>query len=150
MKSIPSSNLKEKSQILNNMKKRTKLECPCIRFILSILKHKKQTKRVPTESTMVSQKTNNEDKNPVPEPTPNVTKKPRIIRLPKTKCIVPILNNLSNSGVVRMDACEIARAVDIISNVKMNLDGGWNGKVQLAENLHLKLYKSGLVLYVKQ
>lgn len=81
--------------------------------------------------------------------------KSRIIRLPKIGCIIPFLmtlfNDLTSNGAVRMDANETARAVDIISKVKMELDGGkaWKGRIKIAENLHLKLYKTGLVLHHK-
>lgn len=158
MKSEASQNLKERSKFLKTKKKRTKLECPCIRFILSILKNKRQSTTI---STSVNETNRHEtsvevDQKIEPETTLKKTKNSRVIRLPKIGCTIPFLmklfNDLSNKGVMRLDVCDITRAVNIISNAKMDLDSGkaWSGKIEIAENLHLKLYKTGLVLHHKQ
>lgn len=152
MKSKPDQNLKEKSHFLKNKKKRNKAECPCIRFILSILKSKKQSTCLSTESN----KSVLADKRIESESFLKKTKKTRVIRLPRIGCTIPFLmtlfNDLSKEGTMNMEASDISRAVNIILKAKMDLDGGspWNGKIQIAENLHLKLYKSGLVLHHKK
>lgn len=157
MESTLSQNLKAKSKISNNKKEKAKLECPCIkRFILSILKKKKISGEASTTSEAATHKTDGAENKTVSEASLKNVKKSRIIRLPKNKCIIPFLMtlfyDLSIKGAVRMDVNETARAVDIISKVKMELDGGkaWKGKIKIAENLHLKLYKTGLVLHHKQ
>lgn len=154
MKSKPTQSLKEKSACLKM--RSAKLQCPCIRLILSILKNKKQRTTVSATSATVTHKITDEDKKTESYSIIKKAKNSRVIRLPKIRCMVSFLTNLFNElsrrGELRMDASGIARAVDIISNVKMNLDGGkaWNGKIEIAENLHLKLYKSGLVLHHRQ
>lgn len=157
MKPNQSQNLKEKSTYLNNKQKKTQLECPCIRFILSILKNKNQCKdSVSTTSGIVNYKTIGANKKMELQSTLKKSKKPRIVRLPKIGCTIPFLmtlfNNLSNSGEVCMETSDVASAVNLILKAKMDLDEGkaWNGKIEIAENLHLKLYKSGLVLHHKQ
>lgn len=153
MKTKPTQILKEKRPFL---KKKTKLECPCIRFILSILKNKKQSTTTQTTSATETHAKKDAVKQMDPEPTLKKTKRSRVMRIPKIGCTVPFLmtlfNDLTNKGVVRMDACDISKAVNTISNIKMELDGGraWNGNIEIAKNLHLKMYKSGLVLRLKQ
>jgi len=141
----PNHNVKEKSLILK--KNKTKIGCPFVRIILSILKN---------STTSKTHLTVHADKKMESESTlKNTKKKTRIIRLPKNGYITPFLltlfNDLSSKGMLQMDACDITRSVNIISNAKMDLDGGkpWNGKIKIAENLHLKLYTSGLVLHLK-
>lgn len=83
------------------------------------------------------------------------TKKSRIIRLPKIGCItsnlMSIFNDLSNTGAVLLDTSEIMRAVNIVLKVQKDMDEGipWNEKIEIVKNLYLKLYKSGLVLHLK-
>ena len=157
MESTLSQNLKAKSKISKNKKQKTKLECPCIRrLILSILKKKNISTEASATSDAATNKTTGAENKTESEISDKTKKKSRIIRLPKKGCIVPFLmtlfNNLSSKNAVRMDANDTAKAVDIISKVKMELDGGkaWKGKIKIAENLHLKLYKTGLVLHHKQ
>lgn len=157
MESTLSQNLKAKSKISKNKKEKTKRECPCIRrLILSILKKKKIGTEVLTTSDADTNKTSSAENKTESETSLKTKKKSRIIRLPKKGCIIPFLitlfNDLSSKSAVRMDANDTAKAVDVISKVKMALDSGkaWKGKVKIAENLHLKLYKTGLVLHHKQ
>lgn len=179
MKSKPRSNLKEKSTFSSNKMKTSGLACPCIRFILSILKNEIQSKIISTKTDTKTQKKVNAVENPelvkiistksdtntpkkvnavvkteLVSPLPK-TQKTRIIRIPKNGCITSFLtrwfNALSNTESLRMNKVEIAEAINVISSVKNDLDGGraWSGSIKIAENLHLKLYKTGLVLHHK-
>lgn len=157
MESTLSQNLKAKSNISKNKKQEIKLVCPCIRrLILSTLKKKKISTVASTTSDATINKTAAAENKTESETSLKTKKKSRIIRLPKKGCIIPFLmtlfNDLSSKSAVSMDANDTARAVDIISKVKMELDGGkaWKGKIKIAENLQLKLYKTGLVLHHKQ
>lgn len=120
------------------------------------MKNKKQNISISTKNGPATHKTVDTDKITQLDTTLKKTKKSRIIRVPKIVCIKPFLmtlfNDLSTTGAVRMDANGISKAVDIISNAKMDLEGGnaWNGKIKIAENFYLKLYKSGLVLHLKK
>jgi len=90
------------------------------------------------------------------EATSKKTRKSRVIRLPKARCTIPFLTalffDLSNKGIAYMKAGDVAKAANIVLNAKADLNEGkaWNGKIKIAENLYLKLYKTGLVLYHKQ
>jgi hypothetical protein len=157
MDSTLSQNLKAKSKISKNNKQNTRLECPCImRLILSFLKKKKISNEASATSDATTNKTVGAENTTESKAPLKTMKKSRIIRLPKNGCIIPFLMNLFNDlttkSVVRMDASDTARAVTIISKMKMELDSGtaWKGKIEIAENLHLKLYKTGLVLHHKQ
>lgn len=141
----------EASQNLKNKKTRSNLDCPCMKFFLS-----KWCTKVFTKSDNVKYNTVNTDTTKSSNLyKPKNTRNSRIIRLPKIRCSIPyltaLLNDLSNTKAVRMDADEITNAANSIFEVKADVDSGkvWNGKIQIAENLHLKLYKSGLVLHHK-
>lgn len=85
---------------------------------------------------------------------PKIKRKIQITRIPKVGSGLPFLvtffNNFAKSG--QMDETEITRAVNITDKAKKDLDEGkqWNGPIEIAENLKLKLYKSGLVLCHKK
>ena len=163
MKTKPSDKLKEKSGFLKNKKKVTKCECPCIHFILSILKNNKQRTTISDERaapTVSNESPTSSEATGVPETEQKNTickaKSSRVIRLPTFGCTVPFLmalfNDLTKDGTMYMESGEISRAVNIILKAKVDLDNGkaWNGKVQVAENLYLMLNKSGLVLHHKK
>lgn len=140
---------------LNQKLKAKSRMCPCIkRIILVILKKNKLSTVASTTSDAATNKI--AENKMESEASFKTKKKSRIIRLPKKGCINPLLmtlfNDLTSKSAVNMDASETARAVDIISNVKMELDVGkaWKGPIKIAENLYLKLYKTGLVLHHKQ
>lgn len=88
--------------------------------------------------------------------TKKSTKKVDIIRIPKNGCTVPFLitlfTNLTTAGVILQNNTEIMRAVNITLAAKDDLEEGkqWNGHIEIAENLKLKLYKTGLVLWHKK
>lgn len=79
-----------------------------------------------------------------------------IKRIPKIGCTIPslieLLTNISNSGAVPMDQRQLMDAVNKVDKLKRGIDEGvkWNGTVELSENLKIKLYKSGLVLWYKK
>ena len=168
MKTKATDKLKEKSRLLKNLKKGSKCECPCIHFIFSILKNNKQRSTIFDESTTVvsneAATVSNEDVTETSIETGDVTetgdvpetaqkntilkpKNSRVFHLPRFGCTVPFLmglfNDLTKDGTMYMEAAEISRAVNIILKVKMDLADGkpWNGKVEVAENLYLKLNK---------
>lgn len=145
----------KKKATSHNIKKKQKYQCPCISFLLSILKNKKMVHRSKITETGknkpdIVKKRN--DKSLVLK----TNKKSQIIRIPKIGCEIPFLvklfTDLSNSGTVRMDESEIMIAVNITSKAKKDLDEGkkWGGNIEIAENLQLRLYKTGLVLYHKK
>jgi len=78
-----------------------------------------------------------------------------IIRIPKHGYKAPFLitlyTSLSKNGLISQDNAEIIKAVNITLKAKNDLEEGkqWNGHIEIAENLKLKLYKTGLVLYHK-
>lgn len=80
----------------------------------------------------------------------------RITPIPKNMSEIQFLtalyNGLSESGVLPGGAAGIMRAVNTTSKAKQDLDDSkqWNGDIQIAENLKLKLYKTGLVLHTKK
>ena len=171
MKTKATDELKEKSRLLKILKKGSKCECPCIHFIFSILQNNKQRSTIFDESTAVVSKeaatASNEDVTETSKETADVPETPqknaifkpknsRVFHLPRFGCTVPFLmglfNDLTKDGTMYMEAAEISRAVNIILKVKMDLDDGkpWNGKVEVAENLYLKLNKSGLALQHKK
>ena len=155
MKSIQSSNIDKKPTYPKNEKIKQKYQYPCIRFLLSILKNKNQ----------VQCNKSREEKTYKPEvikksigKVSNLKsiRKSHIIRIPKIGCVIPFLvtlfTNLSNTGAVQMDERGIMNAVNITAKAKKDLDEGkqWNGNIEIAENLKLKLYKSGLIIYHKK
>lgn len=79
----------------------------------------------------------------------------RITPIPKNiseiQFLTALYNGLSESGVLPGGADGIMRAVNTTALAKKHLDEGkqWNGDIQIAENLKLKLYKTGLVLHTK-
>lgn len=83
-------------------------------------------------------------------------RKAHITRLPKIGCTIPYLitlfNNLSSSGIIPMDERQIMNAVNVTAKTKKDLDEGikWKGSIQISDNLKLKLYKTGLILYHKR
>lgn len=148
-------NMKKKSTLAKNKKIKQNNHCPCISFLLALLKinNKAQRTRNSAKGTRKSEIVKKfDDKTSVVKSN----RKPHIIRIPKIGCEVPFLvtlfTNLSNTGVVHMDEREIMKAVNITAKAKKDLDEGkkWNGNIEIAENLKLKLYKTGLVLYHKK
>lgn len=144
------------STLSQKLKAKSKM-CPCIRrIILAILKKKKISTEASTASDDATNKTAGAENKTESEYSFQTKKKSRLIRIQKNGNIIPFLttlfNDLSSKSAVNMDANETARAVDIISKVKTELDVGkaWKGTIKIAENLYLKLYKTGLVLHHKQ
>ena len=120
--------------------------CPCVYFVLQNLKKKQMEAKVTDEETAKPEAILESKK----------VKNSRIHRIPKIGCIVPfivtLLTNISDSGTVPTDVREIMKAANIIIKAKKDLDEGnpWNGDIDITENLKLKLYKSGLILYSKK
>lgn len=83
-------------------------------------------------------------------------KNPRITPIPSTAnqnhFLTSLYIGLSLSGVLPGGEAGIMNAVNITLRARKDLDDGkqWNGDIQIAENVKLKLYKSGLVLYTKR
>lgn len=157
MESTLSQKLNARSKISKKINEKTKFECPCIRrMILSILKKRQISTGASTTSDTDTNKTASAENKTESEASLKPKKKSRIIRLPKNGSIIPFLvtlfNDLTAKNAVNMDINDTARAVNIISKVKMELDAGksWKGTIKIAENLYLKLYKTGLVLHHKQ
>lgn len=135
-------------------KHKSRFDCQCIWSFLSSIKTKQEQRN---SSGTISKK-----ETLMPETLEKTrdiasvakhTKKIRINRIPRNGCgielLVKLFTNLSKSGAIHMDEAEIMKASNITFKAKKDLDEGkqWNGHIQLAENLELKLYKSGLVLY---
>lgn len=147
-------NLNKKTTSHKNGKAKQKYQCSCIRFFISTLKNMEQVQRNET--------CEGETQTPavIKIPSAKTSKlksigKSQIIHIPKIGCDIPFLvtlfTNLSDTGAVRMDDREIMNAVNITAKAKKDVDEGkqWNGNIEIAENLKLKLYKSGLILYHK-
>lgn len=152
MKSKQSLNMNKKSSPKNIKRE---YQWPCILFCLSIAKDKTQaqrskTREKETHNTETAKKSNGKST------VLKINKKSHIIRIPKIGCDIPFLvtlfTNLSNTGSVTMDERGIMDAVNIVTKAKKDLDEGmkWNDNIEIAENLKLKLYKSGLGLYHKK
>lgn len=159
---------KKKSTPTKNESMIQKYPCPCIGFFLLNLKNRQQIKRskisknetLKPEETLKSRHEASQTEE-ILESSHDAAKskcirKAHIIRLPKKRCHVPLLiklfTNLSDIGAIHMDEREIMNAVNTTVQVKKDLDAGkpWNGNIEIAENLKLKLYKSGLILYNKK
>jgi hypothetical protein len=147
-------NLKKKLSSTKTKNIKQKHQCPCISSFLSILKDKMKVQRFKisekeTHNPEIVQKSSGKSS------VLKVDRESHIIRIPKIGCDIPYLvtlfTNLSNTGAVRMGERGIMNAVNIAAKAKKDLDEGkqWNGNIEIAENLKLKLYKSGLVLYQK-
>lgn len=155
MNSKPSLNIKMKSAQPKNEKLKEKYLCSCIWFFLLNLKNSQTNKdtKLCAKETLQPEKTLESGQEATKS---KCIRKSHIIRIPKIGCDVPFLvtmfTNLSNIGAVRMDERAIMNAVNVITKVKKDLDEGnpWNGNIEIAENLILKLYKSGLILYNKK
>ena len=154
MKSKPTLNMNKKATSSKNKNMKQKYQCPCISFFLSLLQNKKQL-----QSSRISEKVTRNPESVKKASKSTVLKsnrKSRIVRIPKIGCDIPFLvalfTNLSNNGTVKMDERDIMKLVNITAKVKKDLDEGkkWNGNIEIAENLQLRLYKTGLILYLKK
>lgn len=154
MNTKSSSKLKKKS--LKNKRTKKIIECQCIRnFLSNRQKHENQNYTTIKKAENTSPKTEKTVETLAVVTPPKKLQKSRIIRLPKIGCTIPFLmslfNGLCNSGAVCLDEGQMGQAVNIIAKAKQDIDEGmqWNGNIQICENIKLKLYKSGLVLFHK-
>lgn len=148
------SNMTKKSTSPKIKKLKQKYQCPCISFFLSVLKNKK-----PVRSKSIERGTKKSEivnKSSGKSSVLKINRKSQIIRIPKIGCEIPFLvklfTDLSNTEGVHMDEREIMNAVNITSRAKKDLDEGkkWTGNIEIAENLQIRLYKTGLILYHKK
>lgn len=149
------SNMKKKSTSSKIKKLNQKYQCPCISFFLSMLKNKKRVQRSKTTERGAS-KPDIVNQSNVKSPVLKMNRKSHVFRIPKIGCDIPFLvklfTDLSITGSLGMDDRTIMNAVNITSKAKKELDEGkkWNGNIEIAENLQLRLYKTGLILYHKK
>jgi len=155
MKTAPNLNLKKKKSSQNKKtKKADKWQCIWC-FLSNHQKYQNRNNSTPNDPETTSPTAENiEETLEVVSPT-KIRQRARIIRIPKIGCIVPYLtrlfDDLCNSGVVCMDGVQMVQAINIIVKAKKDFDEGiqWNGNIEIYDNIKMKLYKSGLVLYIK-
>lgn len=154
MEKLSSSTKKSTSSKKENLKHKYHHVCPCALFLLSKKRNKKQRdSKLKKKQTLKLIKAETIKKLKDISPVANRAKRSHVTRIPENGfgTLTSLFADLSNSGKLQLDDDELLKAVQITTQAKSDLDGGklWNGDIEIAKNLKLKLYKSGLVLYRK-
>lgn len=157
METKPHLNKKKTVGTIKNLKLK-KYQCNCQRIWLLLSSSKNKNKNQIQCNSSAKETTVSEilDKTAGEVSVSKKIRKAHITRIPKIGCTIPYLitlfNNLSSSGIIPMDERQIMSAVNVTAKTKKDLDEGikWKGNIQITDNLKLKLYKTGLILYHKK